>query len=319
MRTAFVLDGDAVIFDPQFGAATVTVRPGTIRAAQAAFKVGGKAVCVLGDEASVQVSGCVYMTAAHPVPGQGTLTIEALGSDQQSRRTAAGGQHTLLKGTQMKARFTVVAPAKGPPPGSVPDATTVYSGTARFGTGQSVARAESAPATGGATGARAGGVGVAPGGAAAARAANRDAGDAARRDEPVEFRIRVQDRFGPAANEPFVLTVGGVAGRVAGRTDAQGGVAARIPRSARRGRLEVGEGVSRITLRLEFDALASIDTPAGQSQRLAHLGFAAAGSGGSAGAGFIDAVRAFQRAQRLPADGRMDEASRAALLRAHGC
>lgn len=315
MNSPFVLDGDDVMFETQFGDAAVKVRPGTIQASQAAFKIGNKAVCVLGDERSVEVTDCIYMTPKYPQPGKGTLTIEALGPDQQSRRASSGGQHTLLKGTRMKARFTVTAQAKGPPPANDPDTTEAYSGAAQFSTTQSAAAAESEAVLRGTTHS----AGSASGSAPPAQATDAGKGDTSRTGDPVEFGIKIQDRFGPAADEPFVLTIGGVAGKITGRTDSQGVVSAQIPRSARRGRLEVGEDLSRISFSLEFNDLPSVDTAAGQKRRLLHLGFASAATAGANAQYLIAAARAFQKAHGLPVDGEMNEASRSALLRAHGC
>ncbi len=134
MSDLIVIDGDKAIFKPSFGAATVAVRPGRI-AASGSAKVAGKGACVAGDESSVSVTGCMYVTSQYSIPGIGTLTISALAGDQQARTTAAGNKKMLLKGSSFTARFAVTAPAKQPPPGPgapIPDATQTYSGSGNF-------------------------------------------------------------------------------------------------------------------------------------------------------------------------------------------
>lgn len=134
MSDLIVIDGDLALFNPTFGAATVVVRPGTIRGSGRA-KVTGKIACVVGDESSVSVPGCTYLAGQYSIPGAGTLTISALGGDQQAATTATGGTKLVLKGSTFTAKFTVSAPAMQPPPGPgspIPDASPSYSGTGSF-------------------------------------------------------------------------------------------------------------------------------------------------------------------------------------------
>jgi hypothetical protein len=131
-----ILDGDKVIFSPVFGAATVVVQPGTMTGAGPA-RFDGKMLCVDGDEQSVAVMGCTYMTAQYSIPGTGTLKIAALGANQRASNTRTGGKAVILKGGQFTAKFEVQAPAQQPPtgPGSpVPDPTPQYSGYGMFQT-----------------------------------------------------------------------------------------------------------------------------------------------------------------------------------------
>lgn len=134
MSQAILIDGDTVLFLPAFGVATVVVRPGQI-AGSGPATLGGKAICVAGDEGRVSVPGCVYTTAVHAIPGTGTLKIAALAGDQTSTHTHTGGKAVLLKGGQFTAAFEVQSPAQQPPPGPgspVPDATPQYSGHGQF-------------------------------------------------------------------------------------------------------------------------------------------------------------------------------------------
>ena len=124
-----LIDGDEVEFEGRFGGATVTVRPGTLRGSGPAT-VGGKKICVRGDETSVTVEGCPYVTKTHTVSGSGTLVIDALSTDQVASKTKTGGQPVLLVGTHFTARFEVSTPAMDL--NSNPDTPTPFSGTGTF-------------------------------------------------------------------------------------------------------------------------------------------------------------------------------------------
>lgn len=134
MSKLILIEGDKALFQPTFGAATVVVQPGTMQASGPAT-LGGKKICVDGDETQLEVPGCVYTTALHSIPGTGTLKIATLAADQKAKKTKTGGKAVLLKGSQFTALFEVQSPAKQPPPGPgspVPDATPKYSGQGSF-------------------------------------------------------------------------------------------------------------------------------------------------------------------------------------------
>lgn len=134
MSDYVLIDGDKAIFRPAFGAATVVVQPGKL-AASGPATLGKKAVCLDGDESSVSVAGCMYMTGQHTIPGTGTLEIAALAADQQARKSSTGATRLLLVGSRFIARFVVQSPAKQPPPGPgapIPDATPQYPGSGNF-------------------------------------------------------------------------------------------------------------------------------------------------------------------------------------------
>jgi hypothetical protein len=136
MSDLVLIDGDQAIFQPAFGAATVVVQPGRLTGS-GPMLLGGKKVCVSGDEGSVSVPGCSYMTPVYSIPGTGTLAISALAGDQLAPTSKTGGVKIMVKGSQFTAKFSVEAPAMQPPPGPgspVPDATTEYSGQGMFQT-----------------------------------------------------------------------------------------------------------------------------------------------------------------------------------------
>ena len=131
MPDFILIDGDMVTFLPAFGAAIVVVQPGTL-AGSGPATIGGKKVCVDGDETKVSVPGCQYIAGAFVVPGTGTLTIASLGGDQKGTKTNSGGKAVLLKGSQFTAQFEVQSPAKQPPTANTPDSTPKYSGNGSF-------------------------------------------------------------------------------------------------------------------------------------------------------------------------------------------
>jgi hypothetical protein len=133
MADYILTTGDTVMFKPSFGAATVVVAPGTL-SGTGRGKVGGKPVCVKGDEAMVMVPGCMYQTPQYSIPGVGMLSIASLAGDQEAKKTKSGGKAVLLKGSDFTAKFQVMSPAMQPaPPGPpIPDATPQYSGNGSF-------------------------------------------------------------------------------------------------------------------------------------------------------------------------------------------
>lgn len=128
MSDFVILGGDAAIFNPNFGPAVVTPRPGSITGS-AQSQSSANAVCVLGDESSVSVAGVPYVNAGF-AGGLGTLTISALGGDQIAQRTKFNEKPAILKGSSFTALFTVTVPGQNP--GTGPDPTPMFSGTGSF-------------------------------------------------------------------------------------------------------------------------------------------------------------------------------------------
>lgn len=127
-----IIDGDQVIFQPAMGAATVVVKPGKM-IASGKTTIKGVAVCVDGDEKRVEVPGCMYITKTHLKPGDGTLKISALASDQLATKSNSGNKAVILQGSEFDAVFEVDSPAEDIKPvasgGSpIPDKTGAYEG-----------------------------------------------------------------------------------------------------------------------------------------------------------------------------------------------
>ena len=132
MADFILTEGDKASFIPAFGMATVVVKPGDMKGSGPAT-IGGKKMCVEGDESKVSVPGCMYTAGPYSIPGNGTLKIDSLAGDQKAKKTQTGGKPVLLKGGNFKAKFEVQSPAQQPTPtGPVPDSTPSYSGQGKF-------------------------------------------------------------------------------------------------------------------------------------------------------------------------------------------
>lgn len=132
MADFILITGDKAMFNPTFGQAIVTVRPGDL-IGTGKDKINQKLVCVDGDEKKVIVPGCPYMTPQYSIPGVGMLSIESLAGNQKAKKVKSGGKPVLLKGASFKAKFQVMVPAQQPSvPSPIPDATPQYSGTGTF-------------------------------------------------------------------------------------------------------------------------------------------------------------------------------------------
>lgn len=127
---SIIMDGDKVEFLPNFGLAIVGVEPGEIEAS-GKTTINGKKVCVKGDEESVEVLKCKYISGAF-VEGEGTLKIKRLVSSQLTKKAKSGGKSIILKGKPFIAQFDVTKPAKLPPPTNTPDPAPFYIGMGKF-------------------------------------------------------------------------------------------------------------------------------------------------------------------------------------------
>jgi hypothetical protein len=137
MADYILIEGDKALFDAAFAPAVVKVRPGTLVGSGPAT-IGGKKICVQGDETKVVVEGCTYTTITHPIDGVGTLTIFALAADQKATKTNSGDKAMLLRGHKFTAKFEVKSKAMQPPPASGTDPLTIYFGTGSFNTTNSL-------------------------------------------------------------------------------------------------------------------------------------------------------------------------------------
>ena len=129
-----MIDGDKVQFMPAFPPAIVAVKPGKITAKGKATFGSGKKICILGDEKSVEVKGCSYVSPPF-LGGKGTLNIFPFTKVDTTvaKKTTSDKKAVLLKGTIFKATFKVDPSSKGKDPATkMLDPTPIYFGQASF-------------------------------------------------------------------------------------------------------------------------------------------------------------------------------------------
>jgi N-acetylmuramoyl-L-alanine amidase len=134
--------------------------------------------------------------------------------------------------------------------------------------------------------------------------------------EPSKLVLQVKDGRGPRGNEPFTLEVDGET--IEGCTDPDGKVDCPIPGDAKRGTLTVGTGARRLVYQLNLGGVDPITETTGVQMRLNNLGFKCGSVDGVIAKRTRAAIKSFQGKQDLPKTGDLDEATRNALLSAHG-
>lgn len=130
---------------------------------------------------------------------------------------------------------------------------------------------------------------------------------------PAVLSLRILDMGVPRGNERYVLEVEGR--RSAGKTDASGVLRHWVPPSARRAELFLGPEEQRFEIAI--GAMAPIDEPTGVQKRLRNLGFDCGEAEGEDSPATRAALARFQESRGLPATGKVDVATRTALLEAH--
>jgi len=126
-----VIDGDAAVFEDQFGAAMIEVQDGTMVGSGFA-SVDGAAVCIEADIAAVIVGPVPYSTSSHSQKGAGLLIIDSLADDQLATQTTTNGEAVILVGSKFNAKFQVAVPAIQPGSPPQPDLTPDYAGYGVF-------------------------------------------------------------------------------------------------------------------------------------------------------------------------------------------
>ena len=129
MAFNILVDGDEAMFGAAVGPATVVARSGKLASTEN-VKIGGKAVCVLGDENQVLVSGINYSQGGF-AGGNGMLQVNKFLPQQHGVTVKVGGKPVLLQGNQFIAKFTPQAKAMQPAgPSMIPDPLPQYVGPA---------------------------------------------------------------------------------------------------------------------------------------------------------------------------------------------
>lgn len=113
MSNLVVIDGDALTFNPQFGAVTITPPPQPRISGSGEVSIGGKKVCIVGDEEHVSFIVDYIKPPFVASAGKGTLTIKKLASDQQATFATAPAP-MILVGSQFTTQFQPTTPAQDP-------------------------------------------------------------------------------------------------------------------------------------------------------------------------------------------------------------
>lgn len=115
MSNLVVIDGDALTFNPQFGAITITPPPQPRISGSGEASIEEKKVCIVGDEGQVSFIVDYIRPPFVALPGKGTLTIKKLASDQQAAFvTAPAPASMILVGSQFTTQFQPITPAQDP-------------------------------------------------------------------------------------------------------------------------------------------------------------------------------------------------------------
>lgn len=133
MGSPFLISGDSVVFPANFCADAVTPEVSVPITGTGKANVGGKPVCVAGDEAKV-VAACSYTTSAFTIPGAATLKIKQLASAQQSQVATSATRAAILATDEFDIEMTVTGPASVVNAAGVTqtDTTATYTGKGRF-------------------------------------------------------------------------------------------------------------------------------------------------------------------------------------------
>lgn len=139
-----------------------------------------------------------------------------------------------------------------------------------------------------------------------------------RRGVPSKLVVTLVIGGEPLADRPCRLELGGRDPEEL-RTDADGRVEVPVMPHVGAGRLvvETHDG-AWLEIPLAPRALDPVDTPSGAQARLRNLGYLPSEPSGTLDLATVLALARFQEAHGLPKDGRLDEATQAALVDAHG-
>lgn len=134
---------------------------------------------------------------------------------------------------------------------------------------------------------------------------------------PQEINIIVKEGDIPRADEPYVLTID--RRNYEGKTDSKGRVHETIMPNASIGHLLIGEEMHYASFPLDLGYLDPITEISGVQGRLLNLGFYDREPDGVMSKGLTAAIRAYQEWLGEEPTGKLDQATRDALLRDHGC
>ncbi|WP_129505040.1 hypothetical protein [Aeromonas veronii] len=131
MTSEVIVDGDMIVFEPQFGNRLVTLlMPAMIRGSGHAI-INKKKVCIKGDEGKLKFDA-MYTTSSHTIPGKGIVSIQQLDPSNVSSVCHSDEVVITLGNNKFTACFTPSTPAMTPPPTSSPDPAMPSYGKGEF-------------------------------------------------------------------------------------------------------------------------------------------------------------------------------------------
>ncbi len=137
MLDTIVVDGDLLMFEPMFGHRIVTVlAPVTIRGT-GMCQIGGRRVCVVGDEKILQINA--LYNAPPFLLGQGKIIVTLM--PDQIALPVTSGRALITKGQRFMAMFMPIQPAKMPGPPTIDPLLIPTPGFGHFIPSQFVAKA----------------------------------------------------------------------------------------------------------------------------------------------------------------------------------
>lgn len=132
---------------------------------------------------------------------------------------------------------------------------------------------------------------------------------------PSKLRLKLMDDDEPRSKVKYILEIEGQ--YFSGRTDSNGCLEQTIPPDARRGKLVVEDELGEYEL--ELGCLDPPDKISGMQARLNNLAFNCGMVDGVLGPATEAALREFQKSKGMELTGKLDEATRDALIENHGC
>lgn len=130
MANPILITDDEVKFQPFFGPAIVSIPQNPKLSGSGKMTIGGKTVCLDGDEKNVKVENCNYISGTF-LGGNGKVEVLMLLPPHKSIKTKDSGKAVLLGGMPFLAKFTVSSPGTDPATG-MKDPVPMYPGVGEF-------------------------------------------------------------------------------------------------------------------------------------------------------------------------------------------
>jgi Contractile injection system spike tip protein len=108
MSSFVLIEGSTIVFEPMFGTRQVVLLAPATMVGNGEATIGGRRMCVVGDEKRMQWQAQYFIPGY--TPGAGLVSIELLDGSQMAP-CVMSGTPLILVGQQFTARFSPSAPA----------------------------------------------------------------------------------------------------------------------------------------------------------------------------------------------------------------